>query len=58
MYHFSMSLENVSEEDKIMDFKEQMELIKKFPIKPFVEVKNFLPYDIEGPVLYTSYSAM
>jgi hypothetical protein len=54
MYPFFMSLENVSEEDKIRNFKEQMELIKKFPVKPFIEVKMSLLYDIEKPIEYQS----
>jgi hypothetical protein len=48
-----MALEDKSkEENPIRDFKEQMELIKKYPIKPFVEVKTSLLYDIEKPIEY------
>jgi RNase P/RNase MRP subunit p30 len=54
-----MNLENKSkEENPLRDFKEQIELIKKFPIKSFVEVKTSLPYDIEKPIEYYSYSSM
>ena len=45
-------------EENLKDFNESIELIKKFPLKgPIKEVKC-QPYEMQGPIVYPSYSAM
>ena len=53
MYEFSMGLEDKwkKAEEHLKDFNKSMELIKKYPIKSFKEVKC-KPYEIEGPIEY------
>ena len=53
MYQFFMSLENKWKKavEELKEFKESIELIKKFPLKPFIEVKS-QPYTIEEPIGY------
>jgi hypothetical protein len=55
MYLFFMNLEDKwkEAEEDLKDFNKSMEVIRKYPIKTFVQVKCD-DYDIEGPVIYPS----
>lgn len=58
MYKFFMTLENKwkKAEEDLKNFNKSMELIKKYPIKLFKEVKC-QPYTIEEPIEYPQFSS-